>query len=47
MSVFDGLRDYDPPEYHPWQIAKDMLGLVLAMVCAVEFALLAWLLVGD
>jgi hypothetical protein len=47
MSAFDGLREYDPPEYHPWQIAKDMLGLVLALCCAAEFALFAWLLIGD
>jgi len=42
MSAFDGLREYDPPEYHPWQIAKDMLRLVLVAVNSIVWPLLIY-----
>jgi len=42
MSAFDGLREYDPPEYHPWQLAKGMLGLVLVAVNSIVWPLLIY-----
>lgn len=42
MSAFDGFREsWEATEPHPaWRIAKDALGLVLAVICAVSLVLL-------
>jgi hypothetical protein len=46
MTAFDGLREaWESPEPRPvWRIAKDALGLVLSLACAVSFVFLVFVL---